>query len=108
GKVVKKYFDLARSLKLQNETEEGEDDHENKGVLINTSDIQIDSSYQLDKENELLPLTEVSTFHYELSLTNDFYFLNPFLFSSLSKNPFTDTARKTDVDFVSNTSQWYT
>ena len=105
GKVVKKYFDLARSIKLQNETaDDVEDELENKGVLANSSDIQTDSSYQLDKENELLPLTEVSTFHYELPLTNEFYFLNPFLFSGFSKNPFSDTARKTDVDFVSNTA----
>jgi hypothetical protein len=104
GKVVKKYFDLSKSLKLQNETEDDDDGHEDKGVMENVSDIQTDSSYQLDKENELLPLTEVSTFHYELPPTNDFYFLNPFLFSGLSKNPFTDTTRKSDVDFVSNTS----
>ena len=29
---------------------------------------------------------------------------SPFLFSNLSRNPFTDTARKTDVDFIANTS----
>jgi hypothetical protein len=105
GKIVKKYFDLSRSIKEQGETSDDvEDDQENKGVLANSSDIKPDSSYQLDKENELLPLTEVSTFHYELPLTNEFYFLNPFLFSGLSRNPFTDTARKTDVDFVANTA----
>lgn len=105
GKVIKKYFDLARSVKLQNQTAEDDyEEQENQGKTETVSNIRTDSTYQLDKENDLLPLTEISTFHYELPTTNDFYFLDPFLFSDLTKNPFTDTTRKTDVDFVSNTS----
>ncbi|HWY33811.1 MAG TPA: hypothetical protein VNX68_04145, partial [Nitrosopumilaceae archaeon] len=105
AKVVKKYFDLARTVKLQNEAADDDyDEYENKGMVVTSYDIPSDSTYQLNKENELLPLTEVSTFHYELPTTNNFYFLNPFLFSGLTKNPFTGSTRKTDVDFVSNTS----
>lgn len=104
GKIVKKYFDLAKTVKLQNESETDEKDEDNINLSVNISEIKADSSYQLDMENELLPLTEISTFHYELPSTNDFHYFSPFLFSNLSKNPFTDTARNTDVDFIANTS----
>ena len=74
GKIVKKYFDLAKTVKLQNGSEDGEDedDGNDKSISVNTPEIKADSTYQLDKENELLPLTEVSTFHYKLSSTSVF------------------------------------
>ena len=104
GKIVKKYFDLSKSLKLQSQDKREDNDEDSKTVAAVVQDIKIDSSYQQDAESDLLPLTEVSTFHYELPSTNDFYFLDPFLFSSLSKNPFTATDRKTDIDFIANTA----
>jgi hypothetical protein len=107
GKIVKKYFDLSKSLKLETGVS-GEDDEENdkddKKIRLSRSEIKIDSSFQLDKENELLPLTEISTFHYEVPYTNDFYFLNPFLFSDFSKNPFMEKTRNTDIDFGAGSS----
>jgi hypothetical protein len=109
GKKITKYFDLARAVKLQNDAEDENDDedeheHEKSGESTNSTGLQVDSTYQLGKEDELSALTEVSTFHYQLPPTDDFYFLEPFLFSSLSKNPFTANTRKTDVDFIGNTS----
>ncbi len=101
GKIIKKYFDLAKSLKLQSDNE---DDEDNKTILVDIPEINTDSSYQLDKETEMLPLTEVSTFHYELPSAKDFYLLSPFLFSNMSKDPFMDTSRKTDIDFIANIS----
>jgi Domain of Unknown Function with PDB structure (DUF3857) len=107
GKIIKKYFDLAKSLKLET-GEQGEDDEENdkdeKKIRLNRSEITIDSSFQLDKENELLPLTEILTFHYEVPYTNGFYFLNPFPFSNFSKNPFLAKTRNTDIDFGAGSS----
>ncbi len=99
GDGVKALFDLAKILRL--ETDEQNDENEEK--LKPASDIKIDSSYQLNKENELLPLVENFKFHHELPVTNDFYFLNPFLFFELEKNPFEDTARRSDIDFVAKT-----
>jgi hypothetical protein len=107
GKIIRKYFDLAKLVKLQNDDEHDEvDEAENVNKTGFQEDplLKIDSTYQLDKDIELLPLTEVSIFHYELPSANDFYLLSPFLFSSLSKNPFTDTVRKTDIDFVASIS----
>src|SRR5260221_3350126 len=101
GKIIKKYFDLAKSLKLQSDNE---DDEDNKTILVDIPEINTDSSYQLDKETEMLPLTEVSTFHYELPSAKDFYLLSPFLFSNMSKDPFMVTSRKTDIDFIANIS----
>jgi len=104
GKIVKKYFDLSKSLKRQNSSNEEDDETDNKAESVNTGEIKIDSTYQLDAESDLLPLTEISTFHYELPSTGDFYFADPFIFSDLSKNPFTDTARRTDIDFIASNS----
>lgn len=107
GKIVKKYFDLAKSLKLETGILSEDDEESNKDdkkIRLSRSEIKIDSSYQLDKENELLPLTEISTFHYEVPYTNDLYFLNPFLFSNFSKNPFLAKTRNTDIDFGAGSS----
>ncbi len=101
GTIEKKYFDLAKSMKLQSAED---DSYDNKNRLQTEGEIKADTSWQVNAENELLPLTEHSTFHYELPVTNDFYFLNPFLFSDFSKNPFTDSARISDIDFGASTA----
>lgn len=99
GEITKKYFDLARSREFQNE-EEGEDD--NSTPTTSVSDIKIDSSWKINLDDELLPLIKHSIFQYDLPATNNFYFLEPFLFSDLSKNPFVDSTRMTDIDFGSS------
>jgi hypothetical protein len=101
GNAEKKYFDLAKVGRLEDEKEEN-DDAENR--VNTTSEIKVDSSSELNKDNALLPLIERIKFHYELPVTNDFYFLNPFLFSDLSENPFKDSIRNTDIDFGASTS----
>ncbi len=100
GDGVKTFFDLAKIQQLEAAKEKEDDEDKSQPV----SDIKIDSSYRLNKENELLPLVEHFKFHHELPVTNDFYFLNPFLFFELDKNPFIDTARKSDIDFIAKTS----
>lgn len=104
GKIVKKYFDLAKSLKLQNDVEEDDDESDAENEPVSAGEITIDSSFQNGKEDDLLPLTETTIFHYELPSTNEYYFLDPFLFSSVSKNPFVNNNRKTDIDFGANTA----
>jgi Domain of Unknown Function with PDB structure (DUF3857)/Transglutaminase-like superfamily len=102
GETVQTYFDLAKAIKLQEEAEEEEEEDKDKKAFV-TSDIKKDTSYTLNKDDDLLPLIETTLFHYEIPSTDDFYFLSPFLFSSLTKNPFTDSLRRSDVDFGANT-----
>lgn len=101
GKVIRKYFDLAKSMKLQNAEE---DNDERNNISQTVQELKVDTSWQVNAENELLPLIEYSTFHYEIPATNDFYLLNPFLFSDLTTNPFTDSARISEVDFGASTA----
>ncbi len=96
GNGVKTYFDLDKIQKLYDEKDAAENEDEPKTM----PDIKIDTSWFLNKENELLPLIENFKFNQELPVTNDFYFLNPFLFFNLVKNPFTDTSRRSDIDFI--------
>lgn len=99
GQVVKKYFDLAKALKLQ-AFKEIDNDYDSVAELSRENrEIIVDSVWQINKESEELPLTEFINFHYELSSAGDFYFLDPFIFSSLRKNPFTASTRNTDIDF---------
>ncbi len=104
GKIERKYFDLAKSMKLQQQQEHNKDkaednDDDDTNILGTKSSLITDTSWQVNADNELLPLVEHSTFHYEIPVTNDFLFLDPFLFSNLSKNPFTDSTRISDIDF---------
>ena len=105
GKVEKKYFDLAKSMKLQYAAEEDIDD-DDKNMSQTEPNIKADTSWQDNAENELLPLVEHSTFHFELQGSNDFYFLEPFAFFELSKNPFTDPERTSDIDFGASTASF--
>lgn len=105
GKMEKKYFDLAKSMKLQYAEEEGVND-DGRNMSQTESDIKTDTSWQDNTEDELLPLVEHSAFHFELQAANDFYFLDPFLFSELSKNPFTDPERTSDIDFGASTASF--
>jgi hypothetical protein len=100
GDGVKTLFDLAKIAEL--EIEKDSKQEEDKPEIA--SDLKIDSSYQLNKDDELLPLVQNFKFNHELPVTNDFYFLNPFLFFELDKNPFQDTARRSDIDFVAKIS----
>lgn len=101
GQTVQTYFDLAKAIKLQEEDEEDDGDNDKKAFIA--TEIKKDTSYRLNKDADLLPLIETTLFHYEIPSTEDFYFLNPFLFSSFSKNPFTDSLRRSDIDFGANT-----
>jgi len=103
GEAVITYYDLSRAGKIEDDNREEKED-DNYYLLNDAPDIKIDTSYQLDKDSELMPLKQVMKFHYDLPSTNEFYFLNPFLFSTFRKNPFTDSTRRTDIDFGANSS----
>ncbi len=100
GNAINTSFDLARSEQL---SEENKSEKNSSDLLANDiTDLKIDTSWMINKDNDTLPLIENMKFHYSLSNTNNFYFLNPYLFSSFRKNPFTDTLRVSDVDFGCN------
>ena len=80
GQIIKKHFDLAKSLKLQ-AYKEIDNDYDSVAELSKEHhEIIIDSTWQVNKESEELPLTEFINFHYELSAGGVFYFLDPFIF----------------------------
>ena len=104
GEAITTCFDLSKYIRL---TEEFKSDKNTNDLLTNDfPDIKSDTSWSTNKTIDSLPLTEYVKFHYELPNTNNFYFLNPYLFNSFRKNPFTDSLRITDVDFGCN--QLYT
>ncbi len=100
GIAVKTYYDIAKTEKLKID----EDEDEDRDKTETSTGIKIDTTYTVNKENDLLPLIETTEFHYGLPSTDDFYFLNLFLFSDYSKNPFTDSIRRSDVDFGASAS----
>lgn len=111
GKTVHTFYDLSKALEAEyldekNINNENDDDNNNDDDDISNSsligsEIKTDSSFHINKDSSILPLIETTNFHYELPSTEEFYFLSPFLFSGLSKNPFTDSIRRSDVDFGS-------
>ena len=103
GSIEKKYFDLAKSMKLESGSDE-ESESDSKNLSQIEPGVKSDTTWQINAEHELLPLIEHSTFHYELPSTNDYYFLNPFLFANLTKNPFADSIRISDIDFGASTA----
>lgn len=88
------------------ETNKEEKNQDNTNSLggYDGGELKIDSVTALPESNDGDTLVNKIDFHYTLSNTGDFYFLNPFMFSMLKNNPFKDTARFTDIDFGSNHS----
>lgn len=103
GEAVITYYDLSRAVKIEKDNKE-EKEKTDDYLLTDAPDLKIDTSYEEDKDNELKPLREVIKFHYDLPSTDQFYFLNPYVMSAFKKNPFTDSVRRTDLDFGANSS----
>lgn len=103
GTAVITYADLSKAEKIKEENKK-EETKVKDNVFSEASYLKIDTAYFTDKENALLPLKQTIQFHGELPSTDEFIFLNPFLVSTFEKNPFTDSSRKTDIDFGANSS----
>ena len=99
GKIVKKYFDLSKLVKRQNDGNEEDDDTDNKTAPLNNSELKIDSSYQLDAASELLPLTEISTFHYDITVYQRFLLCGSFSFFQFFKKSFHRYGKKNRYRF---------
>jgi len=92
------YMELTNIAKVQ----ELETDTKNKVSLLASSgdnDIKVDSTVKLHDKDDNDTLIKKVQFHYALSNAGNLYFINPFLFTMFTKNPFKDTARFYDIDF---------
>lgn len=110
GEAFLYHYDLMKSQHIAEENrkknrEEDEEDEEKDFIDKSANDIKIDSVTEKDADDALKPLSTSFKYTYKLSQTDDFYFLDPFFLSSFRKNPFTDTARNTEIDFGAN--QYY-
>jgi len=101
GETIQTFYDLSKAIKSEDDENKDDDNEDDDKNSLIASEIKTDTSYQINKDSDLLPLIEATKFHYELPSTDEFYFLSPFLFSGLSKNPFTDSIRRSDIDFGS-------
>jgi len=107
GDAFVSFFDYLKDFKLT-EKEEGEKimaQEEKDFINRSPVDIKIDSLIEDAPPNELLPLNHRFAFTYNPESTDDFLFIDPFFLSPFRKNPFTDSIRRTDIDFGSN--QYY-
>lgn len=102
GQAEITYYDLSKATEIEDNKDDDKDD--NDFLLSDAPVLKIDTSFYTDKENDLLPLKRTIKFHYDLSSTDSFYFLNPFMLSTFRKNPFVDSTRLTDIDFGANSS----
>ncbi len=64
--------------------------------------IKIDSSKEENTDDDQKALMRSFVFKADMQQTGNYYFLNPLSLSSFRKNPFTDTARRFDIDFGCN------
>jgi Domain of Unknown Function with PDB structure (DUF3857) len=108
GDAFVSFFDYIKDFKLTEKKEGEKIRAQEEKDFINSSpvDIKIDSLIEDASANELLPLNHRFTFTYNPESTDDFLFVDPFFLSPFRKNPFTDSIRRTDIDFGSN--QYYT
>jgi hypothetical protein len=98
GKASFTYYDLAKQEKLSEKDEDDKTDYLQKDF----SEARI---FKLTEENKPLddePYNQQFEFSAQLARTDNFFFLEPFAFMDIRKNPFTDSVRTTDIDFGSS------
>ena len=97
--IVMKDYAKAEELKDREKDEEERKDEQKDFLQIDNGEIKIDSVSDNDSADIGQPLEVKMNFHYSLSNNDNYYFLNPYLFSMFRKNPFTTTERHSDIDF---------
>ncbi len=100
GEAIVSSFNISRDIRLSDDAASGQDKEDL--VAGDSPELKKDSSWMINRDNEMAPLIEHTKFHCTLNGTGNFLFLNPYLFSSMKKNPFTDSSRVTDIDFICN------
>lgn len=104
GNASVTYFDLARIDKLN---EKKEDEDEDNYIQKDFSGFKIDSLKEENLEDDSQPLINRFKFRLHLNQTDKFLFLDPFLLSSMQKNPFKDSIRISDLHFGANMKMIY-
>lgn len=103
GEASVAYFDLARAEKLN----EKKDEVENNFVQKDFAGFKMDSVIVENSSDNSAPLINRYKFNLSANKTDKFIFLDPFLLSSLQKNPFKDSVRNSSIDFGANTKMTY-
>lgn len=104
GDAAVTYFDLARINQIN---EKNEEDDESNYIEKDFSGFKVDSLKEENLEDETQPLINRFKFSLSLNKTDNFIFLDPFLLSSLQKNPFKDSMRVSDLHFGANMKMTY-
>lgn len=105
GEASMSYFDLARSMEMDRSAEE-EDPAENY-LNKDFTEFKIDSLREENTADVNRPLISHFRFSLKLNKTGNFIFMDPFLLSTMQKNPFRDSVRLTDLHFGANTRITY-
>lgn len=94
------YSGISKADKVK-EDKKADNENDSRSSLVgdDNGDLKIDSIVKEHADDDYDTLVHKILFHGEISNTGDIYFINPFMFSMLKKNPFTDSARRSDVDF---------
>lgn len=102
GSANIQYFDYAKSARL--DTIQGDIDADEPGNFISRvpAGLKVLSSHKDVTEDPSDPMFETTEFTYEPQNTNEFYFINPWLFFERGPNPFLAEKRMTDIDLGSN------
>ena len=101
GRVL--YTAIAKAQELKDEEADKKKDSKEL-VDDNSVDLKIDSSFSIHHDDDNDTLIHNLRFHASTVNTGDLYFINPFMFSMFKKNPFSDSARYSDIDFGCNQS----
>lgn len=100
GTANMQYFDYAKAIRL--DTTKKEDEEQDNFFDKRPLGLKIISSKQDLTDSPEDPLFETVEFSYEPQNTNEFYFINPQLFTHTNKNPFITEKRVTDIDLGCN------
>lgn len=102
GTATVQHYDYAKAQKL--DTAENGDAGTNQKKFFNKlpPELKIIAVSKEISKNTEDPLFETLDFIYEPSSTNEFYFINPWLFVKKNENPLLAEKRITDIDLVSN------
>ncbi len=101
GTVSEYFYDYAKVDVLSN-TGKRDDDKSKDLLQQDIVNFKADSVKDENADDDEKPLLRTFTFKLEMQQTGDYFFLNPLFLSNFRKNPFTDTARRANIDFGCN------
>ncbi len=99
GRVKILYYGYAKAEVLELEQEKAKTNPKTS-LMDELKDVRIDSLEEENVDEPDKPLIKSFKFILDMQQTGDFYFFDPFFLSPFPKNPFYDTVRNTDIDFI--------